>query len=84
MWVCLNSTRNDLSAQRAEATRVGAASYLRFIRDRSALFAGLTDATISHDETWSFLVLGRSLERIDMTARLLQDDSSPRNTRRTG
>lgn len=72
MWVCLNSTRNELSTQRTEADRVGAASYLRFIRDRSALFAGLTDATISHDETWSFLVLGRSLERIDMTARLLQ------------
>jgi uncharacterized alpha-E superfamily protein len=72
MWVCLNSTRNDLASQREEASRVGAASYLRFIRDRSALFAGLTDATISHDETWSFLVLGRSLERIDMTARLLQ------------
>jgi uncharacterized alpha-E superfamily protein len=72
MWVCLNSTRNDLPAQRDEASRVGAANYLRFIRDRSALFAGLTDATISHDETWSFLVLGRSLERIDMTARLLQ------------
>jgi uncharacterized alpha-E superfamily protein len=72
MWVCLNSTRNDLMAQRDEAARVGPASYLRFIRDRSALFAGLTDATISHDETWSYLVLGRSLERIDMTARLLQ------------
>ncbi|MCU1362815.1 MAG: hypothetical protein JWM55_643 [Acidimicrobiaceae bacterium] len=72
MWVCLNSTRNELATQRNEADRVGAASYLRFIRDRSALFAGLTDATISHDETWSFLVLGRSLERIDMTARLLQ------------
>jgi uncharacterized alpha-E superfamily protein len=72
MWVCLNSTRNELATQRHEADRVGAASYLRFIRDRSALFAGLTDATISHDETWSFLVLGRSLERIDMTARLLQ------------
>ncbi|MFY9783055.1 MAG: alpha-E domain-containing protein [Acidimicrobiales bacterium] len=72
MWVCLNSTRNELPAQREEAARVGPASYLRFIRDRSALFAGLTDATISHDETWSFLVLGRTLERIDMTARLLQ------------
>jgi uncharacterized alpha-E superfamily protein len=72
MWVCLNSTRNELSAQREEAARVGTASYLRFVRDRSALFAGLTDATISHDETWSYLVLGRSLERIDMTARLLQ------------
>jgi uncharacterized alpha-E superfamily protein len=72
MWICLNTTRNDLTAQREEANRVGPASYLRFIRDRSALFAGLTDATISHDETWAYLVLGRSLERIDMTARLLQ------------
>jgi uncharacterized alpha-E superfamily protein len=72
MWVCLNSTRNDLGLQRREAERVGPASYLKFVRDRSALFAGLTDATISHDETWWFLVLGRSLERIDMTARLLE------------
>ncbi len=72
MWICLNATRNDLAAQRDEASRVGPASYLKFIRERSALFAGLTDATISHDETWWYLVLGRSLERIDMTARLLQ------------
>jgi uncharacterized alpha-E superfamily protein len=54
------------------ASRVGPASYLHFIRERSALFAGLTDATISHDEAWWYLVLGRSLERIDMTARLLE------------
>jgi uncharacterized alpha-E superfamily protein len=72
MWVCLNSTRNDLGTQRREAERVGPASYLQFVRERSALFARLTDATISHDETWWFLVLGRSLERIDMTARLLE------------
>jgi uncharacterized alpha-E superfamily protein len=72
MWVCLNSTRNDLGAQRSEATRVGSASYMKFIRERSALFAGLTDATISHDEAWQYLILGRSLERIDMTARLLE------------
>ena len=26
---------------------------------------------MSHDEAWRFLVLGRSLERVDMTARLL-------------
>ncbi|HEV3188118.1 MAG TPA: alpha-E domain-containing protein [Acidimicrobiales bacterium] len=72
MWVCLNATRNELGAQRGESARVGTSSYLKFIRERSALFAGLTDATISHDETWWYLVLGRSLERIDMTARLLQ------------
>jgi uncharacterized alpha-E superfamily protein len=72
MWICLNATRNDLGSQRLKAARVGPASYLHFVRERSALFAGLTDATISHDETWWFLVLGRSLERIDMTARLLE------------
>lgn len=82
MWVCLNATRNELGAQRLRAQRVGVASYLQFVRERSALFAGLTDATISHDETWWYLVLGRSLERIDMTARLLEGrllaaDNSP-------
>lgn len=72
MWICLNTTRNQLAEQRAEAERVGPSSYLKFVRERSALFGGLTDATISHDQTWWYLVLGRSLERIDMTARLLE------------
>ncbi len=47
MWVCLNATRNDLAAEEEKAHHVGPASYLQFIRERSALFAGLTDATIS-------------------------------------
>lgn len=72
MWICLNSTRNELAVQHDGARRVGPASYLKYVRERSALFAGLTDATISHDETWWYIVLGRSLERIDMTARLLE------------
>ena len=45
--------------------------YLRFIRERAALFFGLADSTMSHDDAWRFLILGRSLERVDMTARLL-------------
>ncbi len=81
MWVCLNATRNQLPIQRSRSRRVGSSSYLQFVRERSALFAGLTDATISHDETWWYLVLGRSIERIDMTARLVESrllsDSSP-------
>ena len=39
---------------------------------------GLTDATMSRDEGWLFLVLGRSVERVDMTARLLLDRLFPR------
>jgi uncharacterized alpha-E superfamily protein len=71
MWECLNVTGLSLPAQRRTAERLGPHTYLRFIRERAALFFGLADSTMSHDDAWRFLVLGRSLERVDMTARLL-------------
>jgi uncharacterized alpha-E superfamily protein len=71
MWECLNVTGLALARQRRTAERLGPHVYLRFIRERAALFFGLADSTMSHDDAWRFLVLGRSLERVDMTARLL-------------
>ena len=71
MWECLNVTGLGLAGQRRSAERLGPHVYLRFIRERAALFFGLADSTMSHDDAWRFLVLGRSLERVDMTARLL-------------
>ena len=71
MWECLNVTWNGLAAQRRSAERLGPHVYLRFVSERAALFFGLADSTMSHDAAWQFLVLGRSLERVDMTARLL-------------
>jgi uncharacterized alpha-E superfamily protein len=71
MWECLNVTSLALPRQRRAAERLGPHVYLRFIRERAALFFGLADSTMSHDDAWRFLVLGRSLERVDMTARLL-------------
>ena len=71
MWECLNVSGLGLAAQRRAAERLGPHVYLRFIRERAALFFGLSDSTMSHDDAWRFLVLGRSLERVDMTARLL-------------
>ncbi len=35
------------------------------------LFQGLTDSTMSHNEAWHFLQLGRMLERADKTTRIL-------------
>ena len=35
------------------------------------MIGGLLDATMPRDDGWRFLVLGRSLERVDMTTRLL-------------
>ena len=72
MWVALNSTRNRLPQMESIARRLGPSQYLLYVRERAALLAGLTDATLSHDDGWHFLVLGRSIERIDMTARLLR------------
>ncbi|HYR62237.1 MAG TPA: alpha-E domain-containing protein [Actinomycetota bacterium] len=41
------------------------------IRQESLLFAGVVDATMSHDEGWHFARLGRQLERADKTSRML-------------
>ncbi|HTJ72880.1 MAG TPA: alpha-E domain-containing protein [Actinospica sp.] len=70
-WECLNSTWHALPGQRKAAGRLGPYAYLRFVRERAALFSGLADSTMSRDDGWLFLTAGRSLERVDMTARLL-------------
>ena len=35
------------------------------------LLSGVADSTMSRDLGWQFLTLGRSIERADMTARLV-------------
>lgn len=37
----------------------------------SMLFQGVTDQTLDHDQRWMFTQLAKSLERIDMTCRIL-------------
>jgi uncharacterized alpha-E superfamily protein len=71
MWEALNATYNALPGQIGLGRRVGPYGFFRFVRERAAIMAGLTESTMSHDDAWRFLVLGRSLERIDMQARLL-------------
>ncbi|HEY3545083.1 MAG TPA: alpha-E domain-containing protein [Propionicimonas sp.] len=72
MFNCLNRTYNALPARAEAGRQVGPDQFLSFVRSRSAEFHGLTDSTMSRDEGWLFLVLGRSLERVDMTARMLE------------
>jgi uncharacterized alpha-E superfamily protein len=71
IWESLNVTHNALPQQRAMARRYGPHSLFRFVRERSAMVFGLADATMSRDESWLFLILGRSLERVDMTSRII-------------
>ncbi|WP_414720748.1 alpha-E domain-containing protein [Streptomyces sp.] len=71
MWETLNSTWHQLAEMRQAARRTGPHAYLGMVRRRAALFFGLADSTMSRDDGWRFVMLGRSLERVDMTARLL-------------
>jgi uncharacterized alpha-E superfamily protein len=71
LWEALNGTWNALPGQRLAASQYGPFGLLRFVRDRMASVTGLADSTLNRDDGWRFYVLGRHLERADMTARLL-------------
>lgn len=70
MWECLNATWYTLR-ERREFSLASPFLFFRYVTERAAFFAGLADSTMSRDEAWRFLSLGRSLERVDMTCRLL-------------
>jgi len=53
--------------------REGPSSFLRSVRDTAQAFGGIVDATVSHDDEWNFLQIGRYLERAAMTARILRN-----------
>ncbi|MCB4207485.1 alpha-E domain-containing protein [Arthrobacter sp. UM1] len=69
LWESLNTTWYGLSQHRKDV--VGTYRFCHWVQERTAMVRGIVDSTMSHDEAWQFLVLGRSLERADMTARML-------------
>ena len=74
LWEAINTTwhrwqglgRQDVTSR-----------HLSWARERAALISGIADSTMSHDDAWHFLVLGRNLERADMTARLVATGGRP-------
>ncbi|SIS07915.1 alpha-E domain-containing protein [Williamsia sterculiae] len=79
MWECLNTTYNGLSDAERKARKLGPHEFLDYVKNRSAMFAGLADATLSHDDGYRFLLLGRSVERVDMTVRMLLSRAGDRS-----
>ena len=71
LWECLNATWIALPDRQGYSRRVGPHAFLAFVEERAAMFTGLADSTMSRDDGWRFLVLGRSIERADMVLRLL-------------
>jgi uncharacterized alpha-E superfamily protein len=71
MWEVLNAAHHALPVRaRLSASQVPY-DFFRWVKDRTAALSGLADSTLSRDEGWHFLLLGRNLERVDMTARLI-------------
>ena len=80
LWQCINAMWNAVPERQRAARRVGPHEFFTFVEDRAAMFAGLADSTMSRDDGWRFLVLGRSVERVDMIVRLLMSRVGDRPT----
>lgn len=68
LWECLNATygRMPFGVRREKVHEL-----FQWVRERSALAVGIVESASSRDDAYQFLLLGRALERADMTARLL-------------
>jgi len=71
MWEQLNSIYLQIQLQRMNPQQEALAEVLRGVRMACHMFQGITDATMSHNEAWHFLRLGRMIERADKTSRIL-------------
>ena len=71
MWENINTTYRAVAPGSVRAAGPAQHRFFAWVRDRAATLAGLADSTLSRDDGWHFLALGRSVERADMTTRLL-------------
>ena len=71
MWKQVNSMYLQMQMQRRDAGPEQLPEVLRAIRLGCHMFQGITDATMTHNEAWHFVRLGRKLERADKTSRIL-------------
>ena len=73
MWEDINGlyhmvSRFNAARRKSWPDRIASATRSNSARHR---FHGVTDATLPHDEGWQFLRIGWSLERAEMTSRLV-------------
>jgi uncharacterized alpha-E superfamily protein len=73
LWEAINSTYLELRAEgRAEELAAHPHEFYRRVRSRCQLVAGAASETMPRLDAWRFLVLGRLVERAEMTCRLLR------------
>ena len=67
IWLAINTTWRGLGSARS----MRPPAMFEWVRNRTAMISGIADSTMSRDDGWQFYQLGRNIERVDMTARLL-------------
>jgi len=73
VWEAINGLYLSVeSSSPRSIARDGPSSFLRHVRDIAQAVGGIIDATISHDEVWDFLQMGRFFERAYLTNRMLR------------
>jgi uncharacterized alpha-E superfamily protein len=73
MWENLNSLYWMLRAEDVSGRFDESASdLLKQVSNGSLLFQGLADQTLGHSQSWQFVQLGKYLERIDVTCRVIE------------
>jgi uncharacterized alpha-E superfamily protein len=71
MWEQINSMYLMITAQSRKDVPASLPFFCHQMRMACHLFHGITEVTMTHNEAWHFIRLGRNLERADKTSRLL-------------
>lgn len=67
LWTAINTMWQGVPA----AVSMRPPEMFAWVRRHTAIITGIADDTMPRDQGWFFHILGRSIERVDMTARLL-------------
>ncbi len=80
VWSAINTTWQGVPA----ATSMRPVEMFNWVRRRTAMISGTADDSMPRDQSWYFYMLGRSIERTDMTARMLSTAASAASAGGTG
>lgn len=72
MWNALNRSYLALCTEARDEAETSLHDFCEAVREGSALFFGLAEATLPRDQGWYFLRAGRHVERADNVLRILQ------------
>jgi uncharacterized alpha-E superfamily protein len=71
MWEQINSMYLMINAESGRDGSLLLPSFCHQVRMACHLFHGISEVTMTHNEAWHFIRLGRTLERADKTSRIL-------------